>query len=122
MCGITGRSVFLRILNAFRQGRCSKTARARECRVGGVEIHRHAALLISFLFPFQANGKSATHCMTQPLSLKKEKNQGINNSINNQRKAKEETRPETVNPSSLTMATFIIGVIKLVSLSLSLLD
>lgn len=57
--------------------------------------------------------------MTQPLSLKKEKNQGINNSINNQRKAKEETRPETVNPLSLTMATFIIGVIKLVSLSLS---
>jgi hypothetical protein len=60
--------------------------------------------------------------MTQPLSLKKEKNQGINNSINNQRKAKEETRPETVNPSSLTMATFIIGVIKLVSLSLCWID
>lgn len=61
--------VFLWILYTFRHGRRSKATGACERRIGGVEIHRHAALLIAFLFPFQANSKRTADRMTQTFSL-----------------------------------------------------
>ena len=69
----TGGFALLGILNAFGHGGGSETAGARERRIGRVEIHRHAAFLITFLLPLQTHGEGAAHGVTQPLALQPRK-------------------------------------------------